>query len=330
MSKNMKLKNHNEKSFPKLLSLIIPLKNEKENIKVLYDEICKSLKDYNFELIYIDDGSNDGTFEELKNLYEKDKRVKVVSFKINYGKASAYTAGFIEAKGDLIATLDGDLQDDPADLPMLISKLKNEEYDLIIGRKKTGKSSFITLLLSKLFNFLIRVISGLKVHDMNCPMRVMRTEVALKLNIYGGLFRYIPLIAMHQGYSVSEIEIKNRERIYGKSNFTGKKYIKSFFDFITAFFLTKYSDRPLHVFGSIGIFSFAIGFLIDFYLTIGFIFFEFSIKNNVGSLLFGILLIILGVQLISTGLIGEMLNHNKILDPNNLRYIIKKYLSHDK
>ena len=310
------------------LSIIIPVKNEEENIVPLYDEICKVLKDINFEIIYIDDGSTDNSLEILQKIYLKDKRVKIVNFKTNYGKSASYTAGFDEASYDLIATMDGDFQDDPKDLLMLYQKINEQSADIIVGRKITGKSSFITFILSNIFNFFIRLVSGLKIHDLNCPMRIMRSEVAMKLNLYAGLFRYIPIIAKSKGFSVSEYPIGNRERLYGKSNYSGKKYFKSFFDFITIYFLTKYSERPLHVFGTLGMISFFIGFCFDFFLTIGFVFLDFSIKNNLGILLFGILLIILGVQLVSTGLLGEMINHDKIINSSNSRYIIKQLFIH--
>ena len=253
------------------LSIVIPIKNERENIPLLYEEIKAALGDHSYEIVYVDDGSTDGSFLILSDLHRADPRVQVVKFQANYGKSAAYSAGFQRARGKIVATMDGDLQDDPSDILLLLRKLE-EGYDMVVGWKKTGKSSGATFMLSVFFNAAIRLIAGATLHDMNCPLRVMRRDVAKKLLIYGDLHRYIPLFVAGQGYRTAEIEVTNRARRYGVSKYSAEKYVKSVFDFMTAFFLTRFAQKPLHLFGPLGMLAFGVGFLIDLWLTLSFVF----------------------------------------------------------
>jgi glycosyltransferase involved in cell wall biosynthesis len=309
-------------------SLIVPIKDEADNIRPLYDEIASALDGRDFELIYVDDGSADDSFLKLSELHKADRRVHVVKLRANYGKSAAYSAGFHAARGRVIATMDGDMQDVPADLVPLIAKL-DEGYDLVVGWKWGGKSSRGTHLLSILFNKIIRLMTGAAVHDMNCPMRVMRRSVAGKMHLYGNLHRYIPLIAASQGFRVGEVVIANRERAYGRTKYSAAKYVKSFFDFITVYFHTHYAERPLHLFGLIGVVALLIGFIFDLWLSARFFFEGISPQEDLPTLLFGILLILIGMQMLSIGLLGEMLLRSNVMARRDSFYDIESVLMHD-
>jgi len=289
------------------LSIVIPVLNEEDNVGPLYEEIKTALNALSYEVIFVDDGSRDNTLSRIKELHAADSRVKAVSFRTNNGKAAAYAAAFKVASGDIVATMDGDLQDDPSDLHLLLNKLREDHLDMVVGWKSTGKSSPTTFILSKALNAFIRNICKVELHDMNCPMRVMRSVVAKNLTVYSGNFRYIPLIATNAGFRVAEGPISNRARRYGKSKYSARKYLRSLFDFIALFFLLKFYTRPFHAFGLAGIVCAVIGFVVEAVIALFFFFSDYSPQDDLPTLLFGILLIFVGLQLGSLGLLGEYL-----------------------
>ena len=316
----------NSSSAPSL-SLVIPIKDERDNIRPLYEEIVIALQGYDFELIYVDDGSTDGSFHELAGLHREDPRVQVVKLQTNYGKSAAYSAGFQAARGSVIATMDGDMQDVPSDLPLLLSKL-DEGRDLVVGWKQIGKSSRSTHVLSVLFNSMIRVLTGMALHDLNCPMRAMRKTVAKKIRLYGSLHRYIPLMAASQGFRLAEVKVSNRDRPYGTTKYSAGKYFKSFFDFITVYFLTRFEERPLHLFGLFGRIAFLIGFLLNLFLAVRFFISGIKPQEDLPTLLLGILLILVGAQLLSIGLLGEMIIRGNVIAGRDSFYTIELKLEH--
>ena len=286
------------------LSLIIPVYNEQDNVLPLYNKLKAVLK-YDHELIFIDDGSKDNTYEILKNIQKKDSKLKIIKFRNNFGKSEALSKGFKQANGDIIITMDGDLQDDPEEIPRFIEKIK-EGYDLVVGWKHKRQDPLSKTIPSKFFNFLIRILTGVKIHDSNCCFKAYRKEVVKNLKIYGELHRYIPSLVNWKGFKVTEIKVKHHKRLHGKSKYGFSRLLKGFLDLLTIKFLIKYSKRPLHFFGSIGIISFLLGTLISIYL----LYEKYFLNINIGSrpmLILGVLLLIIGVQFICLGLLGEMI-----------------------
>lgn len=290
------------------ISFIIPAKNEEDSVGVLYDEIIKVIKNITqkYEIIFVDDGSTDNTFLLLQKLQRKNKKVRIIKFRGNFGKSAALQAGFSQAKGDLIFTLDADLQDDPKEIPIFLRKLE-DGYDLVSGWKKDRHDPSISKVIpSRIVNFLTRKLTGLNIHDTNCGFKAYRREVIENLNLYGELYRFIPVIAAKQNFKVGEVIVKHRARKYGKTKFGWSRGIKGILDLLTVVFLTGYIRRPGHFFGTLGIMAFFLGFLIGIYiaflrLTTG------TIQYRQPLLFLGILLMIIGIQLISTGLLGEMI-----------------------
>jgi len=295
-------------SFRKI-SVVIPLFNEEESINPLYQEIIKSLKKIScdYEIIFCDDGSTDNSLKNIRNLHYRDKKVRFISFKKNYGKSAALNVGFKAATGDVVITMDADLQDDPEEIPNLLAKL-DEGFDLVSGWKKKRYDPFVKRISSKFFNYITRIFSGIKIHDFNCGLKAYRVDVIKRVNVHGELHRYIPVLAKWEGFSVSEIPVKHHARRYGKTKFGISRFFKGFIDLITVIFTTRYVKRPMHLFGFMGAASFLIGILINIYLTIDW-FYGTPLKNR--PLLFlGILMIIVGAQFFAVGLLGELMVHH--------------------
>ncbi len=310
------------------LSIVIPNFNEEKNIEALYAQLVKTLEEIgrSYEIVYVDDGSTDGSSRELEKLHAKDNHVKVIEFQRNFGKAAAYSAGFALAQGDIVITMDADLQDDPAEIPNFLEKME-EGYDVVTGWKHRGKSSPTAFVLSVIFNRMISLFTGLKIRDLNCPFKAYRNYVVKKLNIYGDLHRYIPILIRKDGFSMAEIKVSNKPRLYGKSKYSFKKYLVSFFDFITIYFISTYSERPLHFFGKMGLGSFIIGVLVDVYAILWWILGKVRIDESIPTLLLGIMFILIGVQFTLTGLLGEMqLRNLREVNPE-LKYVIKRTLT---
>jgi len=303
----------------KKLSIIIPLLDEEESIKPLVSAIHRSLlnKRIQYEIIFIDDGSKDNSLKIIKELNTQNKNIKYFSFQKNYGKSAALQVGFINATGHAIITMDADLQDDPAEILNLLKKL-DEGYDLVSGWKKKRQDPFIKKISSRFFNFITRILTGIKIHDFNCGLKAYRNDVVKNIRVYGELHRYVPVLARWQGYKVSEIVVKHHPRRYGKTKFGISRFFKGFIDLITVLFATRYIKRPMHFFGFLGAFAFFIGIIVNGYLTYQWII-GIPLSNR-PMLFLGILLIIVGVQFFSIGLLGEILVHNSM---DEKEYLIK-------
>lgn len=290
----------------KRISVIIPAYNEEQSLPILLDEIKGALSEYDYEIIVIDDGSTDGSFELLQKRVKSDGKIQVSRFLRNYGKSAALSEGFKKAQGDYVITLDSDLQDDPNEIPRLIEILESG-YDLVSGWKKNRRDPFSKRIPSKFFNFITRILTGIKLHDFNCGLKAYRKSVVKSLDIYGGMHRYIPVLVGKKGYKVTETVVNHRQRKYGTTKFGRERYFHGLFDLMTVLFLNRYTRRPLHLFGIFGLISFISGFGIDvwvLYLKYGL---GEPFQKHMALLVFGVLLLILGVQFISIGLLGEMI-----------------------
>ena len=290
------------------LSIVIPVYNEAESLSILLQQIHTVLKTHAYcaEVVFINDGSTDATAEVLEALVASAQLslIQVIHFKHNQGKAEALSAGFAAATGNIVITMDADLQDDPAEIPKLLDALDNGNYDVVSGWKFPRKDPFEKRAFSFIFNSVTAWLTGVKLHDMNCGFKVYRAEVAKELHLYGDLHRYIPILAYQIGYRVGEIKVKHHPRRFGVSKYGLKRIPKGFFDLLTVLFITKYLKRPLHVFGMIGAIVTFIGVLIGIYLT-----FVWLMEGGVGFrplLMLSVLMIILGAQFFSIGLLGEL------------------------
>ncbi len=303
----------------KKLSIIIPLFNEEESINPLSHEIRKAVRPLNmaYEVIFVDDGSRDKSLKVIKDIVRQDKRFRFLSFQKNYGKSAALQVGFKNATGDVVVTMDADLQDDPAEIPNLLKKMA-EGYDLVSGWKKVRHDPFIKKHSSRFFNYVTRILSGIKIHDFNCGLKSYKKEVTDTLRVYGELHRYLPVLAKWNGFTISEIPVKHHPRRYGKTKFGISRFFKGFIDLVTVIFSTRYIKRPMHFFGFFGVIAFLAGIIVNGYLTYLWITGE-SLSNR-PMLFLGMLLIIVGIQLFSVGLLGEMVVHNSI---DEREYIIK-------
>jgi len=297
-----------------MISAVIPVYNEEESLAAFYKVLIPNLfkLDKNYEVIFVDDGSTDRTLEILKNFEKENKNVKILSFRKNRGKAEVLTSGFKAAKGDLIVTLDADLQDRPEEIARLIEKQK-EGFDLVSGWRKKRKDVFQKRIASKLFNFLVAFFWGIKLHDYNCGLKVYTREAAKSLNLYGGMHRFIPLLVAEKGFRTTEIPVVHEKRKFGKSKYGISKIFKDIPDMFTILFLTKYAKRPLHFFGLAGGILSAIGFLVLLYLT--FLRFQGETIGRRPLLFFGMILVLVGLQVFFTGFLADLILH--ISEKNN-------------
>lgn len=293
----------------KLLSFVIPAKNEEESVEPLYKEILKNIprnvEDY--EIIFIDDGSNDDTFKKLASLNKQNSRVKIIKHRGNFGKSAALQAGFEHTKGEIIITMDADLQDNPSEIPNFLDQIENG-YDMVSGWKKTRHDPLEKVIPSRIFNFIVSLLTGIKIHDTNCGFKAYKRSVVQNLNLYGEQYRFIPIFAAKQNFRVGEIVVEHRKRKHGKTKFGMERHMKGFLDLITVVFLTGYLRRPGHFFGGLGLITFFFGFLIGLYIS----YLRFTtgtIQDRHPLLFFGMLLMIIGVQLVTTGLLAELLVH---------------------
>lgn len=297
-----------------MISAVIPAYNEEESIEAFFEVLVPNLSklDKSNEIIFVDDGSIDKTLEILKVLEAKNKNVKILSFRQHKGKAEALTAGFQAAKGDLIVTLDADLQDRPEEIQNLIKKQK-EGFDMVSGWRKYRKDPLKTRLSSKLFNFLMSAFWGVNLHDYNCGLKLYTKEAAQSVSLYGGMHRFIPLLVSEKGFNVTEIPVVHERRKFGKSKYGFSKIFKDIPDMFTILFLSKYAKRPLHFFGAIGGLLFIIGLFILLYLSI--IHFMGQSIGERPLLTFGILLVLAGFQVLFTGFLADLILH--ISEKNN-------------
>lgn len=299
----------NPPSSPPAVSIVIPLFNEEESLSELYDSIKQAVRedDLSHEIIFVDDGSTDGSFATIDGLRQKDPAVKVFSFRKNYGKSAALQVGFSHCQGEVVITMDADLQDDPGEIPNLVAKL-DEGYDLVSGWKKVRHDPITKTFPSRMWNRMVSLISGIKLHDFNCGLKAYRKEVVKDLRVYGEMHRFLPVLAKWSGFRVTEIPVKHHPRKYGKTKFGASRFLSGILDLTTVVFLSRYTRKPLHLFGTIGLISMLLGFAICVYLAIGW--FQGIWIGNRPILLLGVLMIVVGVQFFSIGLLGEMLTHS--------------------
>ncbi len=286
-----------------MISVIIPFLNEEQSLTELYQRLVKVLKK-EFEIVFVNDGSTDNSFKIAQELARKDNRIKLISFKRSKGKSATLTAGFEKARGEIIITMDADLQDQPEEINKLMEKL-NEGFDLVSGWKKKRYDKKIFVCFSRFFNWIIRKTTKLQIHDINCGFKIYRREVVENLNLYGDLYRFIPVLAAEEGFKIGEVEVSHAPRKYGQSKYGFSKFFKGFFDLTTILFLINFKTKPFRLFGTAGISLFGLGFAILVYLTV--VWFSGESIGRRPLLIFGILLVIVGIQLFSLGLIAELL-----------------------
>jgi len=304
----MKSNVHHDEGGQPFLTLVIPVYNEEENILPLHEKLAEVLDAYgkSYEIVFVDDGSRDETYLLIRQLSRKYKNLRGIRLRKNFGKAEAISAGFQYARGEIILTCDGDLQDDPEEIPRFLEKIE-AGYDLVSGWKQKRKDPLMRRAASLLFNKITGWISGISLHDFNCGFKAYRREVAQSLQLYGELHRYVPVLAHAQGFRICELRVKHHPRKFGKSKYGAERYIRGFFDLLTVILITKYFRRPLHFFGSIGLSMAAAGLAINLYLTI--IKLSGEAISNRPLLLLGVLLVVTGAQIFSIGLLGELIIH---------------------
>lgn len=310
------------------LSIVIPLFNEEESVEPLYAQLKEVLEPLgrSYEVIVVDDGSTDRSFERLKGLHAQDKRLRVIRFRRNFGQTAAFAAGFEHARGRVVVTMDADLQNDPADIPRLLEKLE-EGYDVVSGwRVERWKSAWLTRRLpSVVANYLISKTTGVYLHDYGCSLKAYRSEVVKNINLYGELHRYIPAMASWMGVSVAEIPVRYRSRQFGRSKYGLSRTTKVILDLLTVRFLLSYSTRPIHIFGALGLAMSGVGGILGLYLS--------GVKliqgKDIGDrplLLLAVLLMVLGVQMITMGLLGELVVRTYHESQGKRIYVIREIL----
>ena len=295
------------------VSIIIPLFNESESLKELDDWISLTFKyeDLGYEVIYIDDGSSDSSWDIIKSIINNNSNRKGISFNRNYGKSQALKVGFSEAEGNYIATLDADLQDSPEEIPLMVKKIIENDLDLISGWKKKRYDSFITKRIpSYFFNLVARVFSGIKLNDFNCGLKVYRKEVVKSINLYADMHRFIPILAKNQGFKkIGEHVVKHQARKYGRTKFGNERFIKGFLDIITLWFTEKFGRRPMHFFGTIGTLMFVVGIAFTIYLGYNKLFIDTSSRliTSKPEFYIALITIILGAQFFIAGFLAEII-----------------------
>lgn len=292
------------------LSVVIPVINEEGNLAELHQLLTASLTRINlpYEIIFVDDGSSDGTWSLIKKLHQDDEHVSGLRHRRNFGKAQALSNGFAAARGEVVVTMDGDLQDDPDELPRFLSTL-GQGYDLVSGWKQNRQDPFGKTAPSRLFNWTVRRASGVQLHDFNCGFKAYRREVTRSIRLYGELHRFTPVLANAEGFRVAELPVKHHARKWGQSKYGWSRLIKGFLDLMTVTFLTKYRQRPMHLFGIPGLLAIFIGVCLGLFLT----FEKFFNDERIGTrplLMLAVLLIVIGTQFFGLGLLGEFLAHD--------------------
>ena len=289
------------------ISVVVPVLNEEDSIQTLVDHLVGVLADMGrtFEIVFVDDGSRDSTVDRIRQAHAADPKIRLVRFRRNFGKAAALCAGFDASRGTIVVTMDGDLQDDPAEIPRLLEKLEVENLDLVSGWKQHRQDPVSKRLPSKLFNWVTRKLARIELHDFNSGFKVYRREVLDEIALYGELHRYIPVLASRKGFLVGEVSVKHHPRRHGSSKYGWDRFYKGLLDLITVLFITRYTRRPFHLFGVIGLGSLGVGFGINVYLLS--LWLQGQYLSNRPLLLLGILMMLLGIQVLTTGLIGEMI-----------------------
>ncbi len=296
-----------------MISVVIPVFNEQDSLAILHDELARVAQSagLHFEVLFVDDGSDDGSWEVIRSLAEKHHDVHGIRFRRNFGKAAALSAGFSAARGDIIITLDADLQDDPAEIPKFLAKL-NEGYDVVSGWKETRLDPWHKTWPSWVFNGMVSWLTGVKLHDHNCGMKCYRAEIFREIRLYGELHRFIPVLAAARGFKVGELAINHRQRKFGYSKYGVRRFVKGFLDLLTVKFLTGFGQRPQHLLGSIGLFSFGIGMLGMLWLAVTWLVRLFDDRlfgplHQRPALIYSAAAMLLGAQMVSIGFLAELI-----------------------
>lgn len=311
------------------ISVVIPLFNEEESLRELHHWIVKVMKehDFTYEIVFVDDGSTDNSWEEVKKLTSADENVRAIRFLRNYGKSAGLNTGFEAASGKYIITMDADLQDSPEEIPEMIRMLKEEGLDLVSGWKKVRHDPPSKTIPTKLYNFATRKMSGIELHDFNCGLKAYRSEVVKSLEIYGEMHRYIPVIAKWEGFSrIGEKTVQHRERKYGKTKFGLERFINGFLDLLTITFISRFGKKPMHLFGTLGTMMFILGFVAFAWIggsKLYFLYHDIPARNIANDSRFFIALtaMILGTQLFLAGFIAELVSRNS---PTRNAYKVKE------
>ena len=298
-------------SSAEMISVVVPVYNECDNVGPLADELLPVLRalSQRTEVIFVDDGSRDGTAQILDRLATSEPEITVVRLRRNFGKAEALMAGFLVATGDILITIDGDLQDDPREIPRMLAEL-DKGFDLVSGWKWDRQDPISKRLPSRVFNGVTRWASGVPLHDLNCGFKVYRSEVVQSLALAGDQYRYIPVLAAHEGFSIGELAVNHRPREHGASKYGFERYLRGFLDLLTISFMGRYRHRPMHLFGGLGVVSVLLGVLISAYLTV--LRLSGQAIGNRPLLLLGVLLILVGMQFLTIGLVSEMIQRHHL------------------
>jgi glycosyltransferase involved in cell wall biosynthesis len=312
-----------------VISVVVPVHNEERSVALLLDELDSALQPLEtpWETVFVDDGSTDGSYAALTRLHAARDNVTVVRLRRNFGKAAALAAGFAQAQGDVIVTIDGDLQDDPAEIPRLLVKLE-EGFDLVSGWKSRRRDPLRRRVLSRLFNTVAGWVSGVRLHDINCGLKAYRAEVVRGLRLYGELHRFIPVLAHHRGYRITELPVNHRPREHGRSRYGLERYLRGFLDLLAVSFIGRYRHRPLHLFGGLGLALSAAGTGILVYLTIVKV-----MGHAIGGrplLILGVLLVVVGIQVFSLGLITELItshHEERVSERERAEALVEEILS---
>lgn len=308
-----------------MISIVIPLYNEEDSLAELFEKLEQVMSQIGveYEYIFVDDGSVDKSLPVLRDLFQRSSKVRVISFRRNYGKSAALSAGFKEVRGDYVITMDADLQDDPDEIPRLLRKL-GEGVDLVSGWKQNRQDPLTKTIPSRFFNFVTSLISGLKLHDFNCGLKAYRVEVVRTISVYGELHRFIPVLAGWEGFKVDEIQVRHFGRKYGRSKYGTKRFLNGFFDLVTVMFITRRSTNPLHFFGRMSIALFVLGALPQLYFLVQWL--GGAALRVRPIMLGGFVLIIVSLQIASIGLLAEMITARS---GNDASYALREYLTRE-
>ncbi len=306
----------------KSITVIIPVYNEVESLKELHKELTAVLSgNDNYELLFVDDGSSDGSINILNELSNSDYHTKVIQFYRNYGKAAALAEGFKVSSGDYVVTMDADLQDDPAEIPNLVAKLE-EGYDLVSGWKKTRHDPWTKRWPSKFANIITRLMTGVKIHDMNCGLKIYKQSVVKSLDVYGGRHRYIPALAGQKKFKVGEVAVNHRHSKFGVTKYGGSRLFHGFFDLITLLFLNRYTQRPLHLFGFFGLLCVLSAIVLESTAVYYKLLLDHPFQKHFALIVFGAMVFVLGLWFFSIGLIAEMITANQQGKEDRVKRII--------
>nr|QNO41764.1 undecaprenyl-phosphate 4-deoxy-4-formamido-L-arabinose transferase [Methanosarcinales archaeon ANME-2c ERB4]QNO42741.1 undecaprenyl-phosphate 4-deoxy-4-formamido-L-arabinose transferase [Methanosarcinales archaeon ANME-2c ERB4] len=290
------------------ISIVIPIYNEEANLKELHTKLIGIIPSIteNYEIIFVDDASTDDSFGILKEINKEDKKVKVIKFRRNFGQSAAISAGFDHSKGDVIITMDGDLQNDPEDIPKLLEKLEKEDYDVVCGWRFDRADSVLKKAFSRMANRLRRRFTAEDIHDSGCTLRVYKKECLYDLELYGEMHRYIPALLLWKGYKIGEAKVRHHKRMYGKTKYTWKRVVKGFLDLTVVIFWQKFSARPIHIFGGLGLVLSIVGGIVGLYLVISRLFFGVSLTDR-PLFMVAIFMVVIGSQFVVSGVLADIM-----------------------